>query len=93
MANPATPHFGIWRLFIDECHTKSNDFYEIDDINIFGAGLYIRKPNEICKKLNIDAKLYFAHYKYGVISHQKRWLCTVKWAEYTRIACVSYCGV
>jgi hypothetical protein len=38
MANPSLPYFGIWRLFIDESRTKSNDFYEIDDINTFGAG-------------------------------------------------------
>jgi len=35
MANPSAPYFGIWRLFIDESRTKINDFYEIDDINIF----------------------------------------------------------
>jgi hypothetical protein len=38
MANPSAPYVGIWRLFIDESHTKSNDFYEIDDINSFGVG-------------------------------------------------------
>ena len=31
MANASTPYVEIWRLFIDECHTKINDFYEIDD--------------------------------------------------------------
>jgi hypothetical protein len=38
MANPSSPNVGIWRLFIDESHKKSNDFYEIDGINIFGVG-------------------------------------------------------
>jgi len=35
MVNPSAPYVGIWRLFIDERRTKSNDFYEIDDINTF----------------------------------------------------------
>jgi hypothetical protein len=41
---------GIWRLFIDECHTKSNDFYEIDDTHTFEEVLYISLQNDICKK-------------------------------------------
>jgi hypothetical protein len=41
MANPSSPYIGIWRLFIDESHTKSNDFYEIDDTNAFGAGVLL----------------------------------------------------
>ena len=38
MANPSAPNVGIWRLFIDEYHTKINDFYEIDDMKTFGVG-------------------------------------------------------
>jgi hypothetical protein len=32
MANPPAPNVGIWRLFIDESGTKSNDFCEIDEV-------------------------------------------------------------
>jgi hypothetical protein len=38
MPKPSAPYVGVWRLFIDESHTKSNDFYEIDAITTFGAG-------------------------------------------------------
>ena len=46
MANPPAPNVGIWRLFIDESGTKSNDFYEIDDIDTFGQAPYIRLPDD-----------------------------------------------
>ena len=53
MANLSTPYFGIWRLFIDESRTKSNDFYEIDDINTFGAGAFYQITRRYMQKMGI----------------------------------------
>jgi len=38
-------------LFINECHTKSNDFYEIDDINTFGVGTLYQITRRYIQKM------------------------------------------
>jgi hypothetical protein len=57
MANPSAPYFGIWRLFIDESRTKINDFYEIDDINTFGAGALDQIVRRYIQKMRINPYL------------------------------------
>jgi hypothetical protein len=56
MANPLAPYVGIWRLFINECHTKSNDFYEIDDINTFGVGALYQITRRYMQKMGITGR-------------------------------------
>jgi hypothetical protein len=53
MANPSAPYVGIWRLFIEERHIKSNDFYEIDDINTFGVGALYQITRRYMQKMVI----------------------------------------
>jgi hypothetical protein len=53
MANPSTPDVAIWRLFIDECHTKINDFYEIDDINTLGGGALYQITRRYMQKMGV----------------------------------------
>ena len=70
MANPSTPYFGIWRLFIDESRTKINDFYEIDDINTFGASAFDQITGRYMQKMGITgtSPLYTIQPKCGFCS-------------------------
>ena len=56
MTNPSVSYFGIWRLFIDESRAKSNDFYEIDNINTLGAGALDQITGRYMQKMRISYK-------------------------------------
>jgi hypothetical protein len=65
MTNPSTPYFAIWRLFIDGSRTKINVFYEIDDINILGAGALYQITRRLgdCNNISILAfRMIVANY-------------------------------
>jgi len=73
MANPSAPYVGIWRLFIDECHTKSNDFYEIDDINTFGVGALYQIARRYMQKMGMSKTKKMAFPSGRLQQHREWW--------------------